>query len=263
MPITYSTVACAEVSHSVQENATETGPTARVQLRCAWSLRDDLVADIVGNLKEWPRIPNCKAYAQNASVVPAPGGETITDGQGNTYDEAIVTVNYNQLKAGNGGGDTQNGQLFSESLEPSAEFTTLNHKDFRWTSSSGDKLEPQEAPGKLQIGMDYVLTRYNVNSIPAAVLNNVGTVNASAINSYLLGLNFAAETALLCPVTPTRQINISGVGKWTLPVRFSIKPTGWNKFWRAKTQSYESIWLADGGAYKSYPTSNMAALLLQ
>lgn len=263
MPVTYSTVACAEVSHSVSENATENGPNARVQLRCAWAVRAALVADIVGNLKEYPRVPGCKAYAQSASVTPAPGGETILDGQGNIYDEAIVTVNYSQLKTGSGGGDTQNGQLFSESLEPSAEFTTLNHKDFRWGSATGDELEPQEAPGKLQIGMDYVLTRYNVTSIPAAILNNVGTVNASAISSYLLGLNFAAETALLCPVTPNRQIDASGTGKWTLPVRFSIKPSGWNRFWRAKTQSYEEIWLADGGVYKSYPLSNMASLLLQ
>lgn len=262
MPVTYSVIDCSEESHTVRENATENGPTASVQLRCAWLNRAALVADIVGNLKEWPRIPGCKAYAQNAAVIPAPG-QSQTDGQGCVYDEALVTVNYLQLKTDGGGGDTVNGQLFSETLEPSAEFTTLDHKKFRWSSEDGDKLEAQEAPGRLLIGMDYVLTRFNVDSVPVAILNNVGTVNQGSVAAQLLGLTFQAETALLMPTTPQRTIDAQGNGKWTLPIRFSIRPQGWNKFWRAKTQNWESIYKVDGGEYKNYPTSNMAAILLQ
>jgi len=166
------------------------------------------------------------------------------------YEKALVTVEYARTPAEN----QTSPDAFSESLEPTAEFLTLDPTKFAWLKQ-GDpaaiyKLAENEAPGKLLRGLAYVHTRYNQTSIPADVQTLLGCINADAVIALTLGRTFEAHTLLYTPPTLIRTVNEEGIGTWTITRRFIYKPNwedgsamGWNYFWRAETQKYERIYL--------------------
>lgn len=251
---TYSSITCCEEFGSQQENRTLSDWSPSVVLRCAWSSRHALVADLLGNRREWPHGTGDKPRAVSASIVPFPSTEvgTIT-GQSHNYDDALVTVNYSS---------NVESDLVSESLEPTVEFQILDYKRFRWGSGSGDPLLEGEAPGKQLRGLNLVRTFYGLSSLPTEILTGVGKVHNASYVSSLLGLTFAADTLLFVPPSLNRTITTAGSRGWTATVKFVYKPETWNKFWRASSGAYESIYLAgSGSAYESYPPANLSALL--
>lgn len=139
--------------------------------------------------------------------------------------------------------------LTTQTIEPNAEFMTLDHSQFKWGSSGGVELEPNESPGQLHIGFDYILTQQGLSAVPFHVINYPGTVNAGEVTAILLGLSFASETLLYNPpnVVPGSQL-----GTWNVSYRFSFRKSGWNKYWRSESQSYESMF-NENGQYRSYP----------
>lgn len=242
----------------------ESGLQVSVTLRCAWDDRFAVLDDILQNQYTYPRCPGSQCNARTGSSRPYEGKMDST-GTGDslaTYDQALITINYTQdlTREDNGSGGFN---IFSESLEPSAEFLTLSPAKFRWTNSSGPKLRPEEAPGKLIVGYDYVQTRYQMASIPVEVINpGPGVVNNAAITAQLLGLTFPIETVLYQNSQPQRTISTSGVTRWTIPSRFSIRPNGWNKFWRPST-GWDEIYDEDAAAiYKNYPLADLSNLLV-
>lgn len=247
----YSTVDCVTEHESIQEGYDlDGGWSASVKLRCNWSERHLLVADIFGNHREYPGLSGFGLQAQSAAIVPEK--ECYTEsGQGMVYTTALVTFNYG----------TKVTDLISESLEPTAEFLTLDHKRFRWGAAGGDPLLEGEAPGKLLRGMNIVRTLYELPSIPVAVGTSVGKCNSGAYVSTLLGLTFPIETLLYQPPNMDRTIKSDGAAAWKLTMKFAFKPEGWNKYWRAKTQTYEKIFLVDGAEYKSYTPGDFSTLL--
>jgi len=141
-----------------------------------------------------------------------------------------------------------------ESFEPSAEFVTLDHSRFRWgATEADDKLEPQEAPGKLLRGADWVLRRTQANAVSQQLILLPGTSNSEALSAASLGINFAAEQLMFG--TPLIERNVDGT--FTITYRFSIRPNGWNKVWRAKTQTWSPIYVQNDVSswvvYKNYP----------
>lgn len=253
----YSTVDCAEENAQVTENADiENGWAASVTLRCAWTDRHALVADILGTGRTYPNTAFLNPpQAASAAIKPPDGDCGTTTGQSINYAYALVTINYSN--------NVQGGEdLVSESLEPTVEFMTEDHRRFRWGAANGDPLLENEAPGRQFHSLNLVRTLYNVTSMPSAVRSAMGGVNNATYSSALLGLSWAAETLLYHPPNLSRVIKTDGTDGWTLTMKFQDKPEGWNKYWRAKTQSYESIFLADGGGqYKSYPPKSFASLL--
>lgn len=249
----YSAVDCAEEHNTVSEDFDiETGMSAQVTLRCAWNDRHALAADILGNSRIYPGTGFASPpQAATASIVP--GGEcAVTVGQGLVYDHALVTVGYS----------TKIKDLISESLEPNIEFITQDFERFRWGAADGDPLLKGEAPGKQYRSMNLVRTLYNLSAMPAAVLTAIGEVNEDEYTSAILGFTFDPETLLYQPPQLSRVIRTNGSDGWTLTMKFSYKPQGWNKYWRAKTQDWDSIFLVDPpGEYKNYPLGDFATLL--
>lgn len=253
MGIYSAVVTCAEEHDTAQEGYdVDGGPTASVTLRCAWADRWDLVADIVGGSLPWPHFTGTyPPLARSAGVKPVPTHYTAVD-QSIVYPEALVTVNYS----------TKNVDLVSESLDPTVEFLTLDFKRFRWASASGDPLIEAEAPGRLMRGL--TLTRkYSriAGPLPATILTECGKVNTAAYASSLLGLTFAAETLLYTPPHLDRTIKSDGDEGWNITFKFMYLPQTWNKFWRAKTQAYESIYIAGGALYRNYPLGDFSAFV--
>jgi hypothetical protein len=252
---TWASVACAEEYGTIAESFDlDGGMSNSVTLRCAWADRYDLLADIIEGRRGWPygSLGPVAAQAFSGSCRPAQS-EFVGFGQGCVYSEALVTINYS----------TKIKDLVSETLEPTAEFLTLDYKLFRWTSLAGDVLQENEAPGQLQRGLNLVRKNYRLATIPNTVLTAIGLSNATAYTSALLGnMTFPEETLLYQPPTLDRTITLAGTEGFNLTTKFTFKPQGWNKFWRSKTQAYEEIIVAETGVvFKPYPPGNFGSLL--
>lgn len=243
-----------EEARTVNESADkDKGDMYQVTLRCPWANRRSVVDDILGYSRPYPRFSSGDARARTAAIVG--DGTFVKDGSLHDPEVALITITY-----GPGPEDVE-GNIISETLEPSAEFLTNDHRQFRWSSASGDKLVPEEAPGKLIIGLDYVQTRYNLGSLPVQILLP-GICNNGAWTAQTLGLTFAIETLLYVNSIPNRTITTGGTEGWNMTSRASFRPNGWNKFWRAKTQSWESMYIAGGAEYKNFPPGDFSDVFI-
>lgn len=248
---TYSTVDCCEEAGTYSEQWGEDEISAQVTLRCTWANKANLIADILGNQKAHPIVSG--ARAQSASAVPDVTKFT-QNSQGITWIDALVTFNYSS---------DQEENLIDETLEPTVEFLTHDHKRFRWGSLTGDPLLEAEAPATQFKGLNLVRTYHRQSSIPSMVIDTaVGSVNDADYTSSLLGLTFNEEGLLFQPPTLSRSITTAGSKGWKIVLKFSYKPQGWNKFFRAKSNDWEEIVDAETGAvFKPYPPEDFSTLL--
>jgi len=251
----YSTVACCEMQATVSETWSEDAVTAQVQLMCDWTDRHSLAADILLNRRVFPALSAWafppRAVSCAIAMFPAKG---TASGQELDYEKAIVTVAYSTAAEAD---------LVSESLEPTVEFLTQDYRRFRWTDEDGDLLLEGEAPGVQLRGLNLVRTLYRVEPpLPAVLLTGVGGVNDTTYVSSLLGLTFAAETLLFVPPVLSRSITTAGAGAWQIGLKFSFKPNGWNKYFRAATNTWERIFSIDSGAvHNNYPLVDYSDIL--
>lgn len=252
---TFSAIDCCEEAGTAQENYAEINGimTASVTLRCAWEDRHLLAQDVVGNKRQWPKGGFVLPLAHSAAIVPViTPGAVPQDGQEIVYGEALVTINYSSIVT----------DLVSHSIEPTAEFITLDYRRFRWGAADGLPLSEEEAPGFLLRGLNLVVTEMEVfPPLPGAYLTAPGGVNNAAVSSALLGLTFDAETLLFTPPSITMSRNTLGQVKTQVVKKFTYKPQGWNKYYRSVTNAWTSIFIAGGSEYKNYPPISFAGLL--
>lgn len=256
----YSTVDCAEIAGSWKEDVTDEETMAVVSLQCAYDDRWDLVADIVGNRKAWPKAPGSAAVTPRASkaAIQGMGERADTSGQECTYDEAIVTVTYTTRQLA----PDEEENLFAEELVPSVEMLTLPYTMFRWTSGTGEPLQENEAPAYPLWSLTLNRTVYKVASVPAGVLTFVGRTNLANYTSSVLGLTFNAETLLYQGGSINRTISTDFNLAFDVQLSFGYKPETWNKFFRAKTGAYDEIFVSGGGsAYKNFAPLDMSDIL--
>lgn len=248
----YSSIDCQEVYGTRRENTSiEGGIQASVQLKVVASLKDALLFDLLSNQRDWPNmlvINPPRAYSASSSPF---SSNSPVEGQSYRYDHYLVDVQYTT---------DPDKTLFSESIEPTAEFVRLDYRFFRW--SSGAPLTEGEAPGILRRELKLVKKYYNKMFVPAETITKPGSVHNAPYTSPLLGLTFPAETLMYAPDPVDRTVLTSGTAGFNFTNSFHYKPNGWNKYWRPQTQSWESIYLADGTEYKSYPPEDLSAVLV-
>ena len=229
---------------------------AGVTLRVDWDVRYTLIADLLNNRRQWPYTTgytgSATPRAQTCAMVPDLTTFTQTE-QGIIYAEALITVSYDS---------SVEEDLIAESLEPTAEFITLDYRNFQW--DDGTPLNEQEAPGKLLRGLNYSQQRFSLTSIHADFYNLIGGVTDADHMSSLLGFTFPAETLLYEPPKSQRTITTQGDKGWNLTTNWKYKPEGWNKFWRAKTQTFGEIKKNEVGTptYKNYKPEDMSIILV-
>lgn len=246
----WSSIPCWEESSTNEENWTFENRTTSVVLRCLWPNRHLLAADLLENQREWPHgFLTEQPKAQSVKIRPhIPSGSA---GNCMVYEHALLSVTY--------GFDTSD--LIAESLEPTIEFITEDYRKFRWKTDDKALVEG-EAPGRQRIRMDLVRTLYNVpGPLPAILLTGMGGINNALYYSSLLELAFAQGTLLYHPPALDRTITTQGSKGYTIPLRFTYEPNGWNKYWRAETQTWDEIVTLDGSDYVSYPEVDFSAIL--
>lgn len=252
-----STVNCAEENGSQSESYDDERGImkASVQLRCAYSDRHLLVADICGNRRAWPKGSAGPApLAATASIVPVQSPDPLGAESDGTivYAEALVTINYT----------TEIKDVVSESLEPTAEFLTLDARGFRWGSGSGTQVKDEEAPGVLVRGLNFVRSELDKTTLDADLLSLVGYVNDSPVTGTILSLTFASETLLYAPPSITYKKDSAGGTKFDVTKKFTWSQHGWNYYYRAAVGSYQRIYPQGSGTpHYSYPLGDLSPLL--
>lgn len=234
-----------------------------VTLRVPAADRHAVVLDALVNGYVWPHTASMApdSRATRASVVPAPNSRVISTAQnGLVYEDYLVTLYFSNSASRSGQQTDNNGNIYSEELRPHAEALRLDHKDFMW--SNKDPVKEGESPIRIVRSFDLVRTIYDLRPpLPSLLLDGPGCVNASSYLSPTLGLNFPAETLLFGDPSMSRSLTQQGFTGIILTLTFSYRKDGWNKFWRAKTQSYESIQKLDGLEYKNHPPIDFSQIL--
>ena len=246
-------IACYEEAGSRKESWKNTSMTGSVVLDCAWADRYALMADIMGTPRAWP---GCAAAIATQFDIDPDGTLQIgtTDGSDMIYEGAVCSITYST---------DESQDLWDESIEPNVEFITLDHKRFTWTNAKGPQLQENEAPGRQQFSTALVRTLKKVEPpLPAGLLTHVGKTNSAAYTSSLLGLTFGRGTLLFMPSSLNRTVKNDGSRAFDVKVSFSYNPNGWNTFFRAETQRYETIWDKKANMpYNSYPYDDFGDFL--
>lgn len=250
-----------EVYDSARESISPDGETnASVQLDVPYDERIAIVQDLATNFRLWPKgdlsnIPRVTSVRVSKLIgkVEFPSTESFV------YELARLDVEYSTSTAGE---EKDGTLLYTETVEPSLEFLTLDPVDFLW-SPSLNQLTEAEAPGKQIHGLTIKRTTYRVATIPPETYTLIGSVNVANYNSKLLDQTFAPETLLYRPPNLLRSFSTTGTKGWTVQTSFMYKPEGWNTFWRAESGSYEEMIVNVEGfpTYKNYPLKDFSALL--
>ena len=262
----YSIIACEEVHGTAQESmdGDEISFSASVDLMCSYVNRWALVVDILTNRRPWPKAVlggsgSLAMLPRQFSIRHGIDERATSSGQMLDYEVAIVSVTWSTKKRES---EDSEGNLFTETLEPNVEFLTQPHSKFRWGSQTGPPILESEAPGKQVYSLALSRTTQGLTSVPGAVLTLIGRVNQAAYTSPLLGLTFAAGTLLFMPSSLTFTVNTDLEATIDLTTKFAYKPDGWNKFWRAESESYEEMFRSDtGDAHVNYPEGDFSTLL--
>lgn len=262
------TVTYEELSGSPTEDFGEDGFTALRTLKCAWTDRITLAQQLkggsLGGVYYQPHSYDALPFARVASIAVSPFYDEEIRANGidiktAAYTVAQLAVSY---RTGLSSGDDSDPDavLVEESIEPFAEFLTLPATGFLWGSKTGEPLKDEEAPGKLFKGFNWVYSKSSLLLIPAPVFSLVGKVNSDSVRSKSLRFTFPAETLLYNPPILHRQSTADGAQAWGLEYRFSFKPQGWNRFWRAATGAWDRIFDA-AGPRDPYETGNFLTLV--
>lgn len=211
----------------------------------------------------------------------------------NAYLEAKIDIDYKIVTF-----QSSTRAMYSEELTPNAEMLSLPNYLFQWGTKPfnnkawllthtgkqkavtedelqeqfvvGDTIKPnpdynelteEEAPSRRMHGFDYVITWFNMPSIPSAYLN-VNMVNYGPVYSPSLGVIFPSGTLLLNSSRAGRTVSFGGANRYQIETRWSFNPMSWNKFWRVRSMQYEELYLkGTSNQYYNFPSTNFSGLL--
>ncbi len=185
---------------------------------------------------------------------------SIAKRTGPSYEYAEVELTYG-FDSGNPFEVAPGALIVSESFEPSIEWTTLPYENFAWVSD-GAALKPAEAPGRQELGIDYVITKFQRPSIPPEAFIFVGKVNDGTIFPVSMpSLQFGPEELLMKPPQIRRVHYAIGSEGFDITYRFSWRQNGWNQYFRTDTQLYDRLLKrATGQPYLNHELANFTVL---
>lgn len=244
---------------------TRNGFTAERKIKTEWDnalgLARTLISGSDGFGQLFPYDPTTRARAMGTSIEKfGKSGVHADDAKLISYDHALVTVSYRTPQGGDerssrGGGSSGEPEGgFIERFEPTADAEPLNHEEFVWkTPAAGGPvaLKPEQAPVHVVVGMDYVLTRTRIRSLPARIFSLAGHINEDNFELYTFSWDFGPESLLYQAPDLQHTINpIDGADMFDATYRLSIKQVkladgtwvgGWNYFFRPALKGWDRI----------------------
>jgi len=230
-------------------------------LQCDWADRLTLYKELLGYTEQsgdtviyhqphaYPH--NKRLFADEITTRPEGPEENPADSSVMEWKKALLTVQYRVPPFGVVPDDTEPPEtLVSESLEPSAQFLTLNGRKVYWDNAQAQPLGEDYDFSFPVRQMDWVYTRHQMPWIPAAVTTLVGTCNEAEMTSATLGLTFPPETLLFGTPQLSRDITNEGYQAWRATFRFTYKPSGWNTVYNKATGQFAKIYDENGNQLK-------------
>jgi hypothetical protein len=272
MAVTYS-----EENGSPTIEITTEGHRGTRILRCEWSDAVKLATEVVNVLFTFSTSPRIALYCQSAKIAPAPNSKNTGTGTRSSYGHALVTCTYETRRVTY---ETPSGIKIAESFEPSMEYRQANHKILQWGTDvepEGEntiELKESESPGQPNRLMDYQITYYEQENVPAGILDVFDRVNSNIIYPQTEGLSqliFRPETLLYNPPSLNHKITEGNKSLWDISYKFTYRPNyhngvyyGWNYFWRTASQTYQTIYVkasSGGGRFYTFPATDFSGLL--
>ena len=184
-------------------------------------------------------------------------GKTLGTNEEIAFSKAKITARYEPRDY-----DNAEEVLVEESLEPWVKYNTVGVEDLYWDDAQADPVQPEDAPGRVYFGLEWKYTIHDVANIPTDAITLVNCVNEQEMTSRKLGRSFDAETLLFSMGPVTSRITTEGQQAWTVPLIFSFRPAGWNKFARTKEEDPVAMYDGEGAAWKLYEPADLRGLLL-
>jgi len=230
------------------------------RLICNWEDRHELANEILG--LTWPLRQAPQSYRADfpfcmaRRVAIEPMGELVrdTDGHGrNTYERAILTVEYETPSGGAVQRIAPDEQtIIEEELYPSAQVLMAPAHGLYWDDARTIPFTDAEAPLLTLRQLDWQVTVYGMPVVPAVAIDYMNCVNDSAVVSPTLGVVFEAETVLFHGARPSRIWTTGGAQPWKVVFPFTIKPSGWNRFYRRGAAVPAVVYDAAGEPWTPY-----------
>lgn len=234
--------------------------SAVMRLKGPWLQRYTIIDAYVSRMVGYPHQVYGIAGVSEDQALRAVGGSAkpfgaairsidIPRGSINVYAYAIVEIRFGIPSIGvpvltlvsdaRGRGD-----VISETFETWSEFQELDNDLFEWSLPPAKDLSEKEAPSFQVNGLDYIFTRHGVETIPsiAYATNVVNDAVIYPLSPPLSGMRMEEETALYRGFRAHRTEDRNmATTKMSISYRFSIRRTGWNRFYRGDIGIYDQI----------------------
>lgn len=236
-------------TRSEKYNPTSGIPSFNVKLECGTIARESAIQKLLGNPEVWPFAGVFDhIYCVNVDVVGSGQYTTDADGQVLENQYVILDATYAPRVGVYLEEDYQSKPVYwLDEIEPRYESRPLPHRQFVWgdiTTSLPSEILPMidgdESPQKPEPGASIVHTieGWQDPSWYAVARAAIGTTNAQAYTSPVLGDTFEEESLLLRNVTIQPSYSFAsyrtGAKTYTLKFFYEWKHYGWNRFWRNK-----------------------------
>lgn len=265
-----------EIDGSPTEGFDAQGFHATRRLKCAWSDRLTLASMLVGQTlgqtgtpgsqtivvvlpHQYPHYPAASCRAVEIGPLVAKPSAYDAQARISQHEYAVVSATYRTPEAGEGDPQDTDTIIITERLDPSVEFITVASNNLSWEPSA-EPIDPVEAPGIPVRLLDYTVSVTGIASFDANAVLQSGVCNSIAVLAKTLNVTFPAETLLYHGFFPTRTWTTAGAQLWAGDFRFTYKPSGWNKFWRAGYQTPQTMYAA-GVPFKPVPPVNILSFL--
>ena len=224
---------------------------AKRLLKCAWTdcpaLINYLMTEAGGS---YPH-PDGTPFACARNIKPHGRGLTSSGGAHMlAYAEAILEVSYDSA-----GPQWIGGTYVDEQMVPEQFWIHPPAGTFYW--ANGDALTKDEMKTSYPLlGWNYHLTLGRLLSLPSTPLSYIGTCNATAKQTYYLGLGFGAQTVLYgSPHIESHSAMGEGT-RYSVAYQHPVNPFSWNCWWNSKNGAWEPLYYDNGAAsrYYQYPS---------
>lgn len=210
-------------------------------LQCAYTDRYTLISDIGASGGEnYPNLPQIGATA--SAAVAAGVGQSFLSGNVLVHDFAWVDITYIWSPFTP---TWVTGVLVSERIRGGMFNLRLDPERLLWNDN--EPIDQTDAPDFPLPVLYYDLTLHQVTSESPLVYSLIRSSNANIVTAYLLNFSAAIETLLYSSVVVKKSVGLGITDKMDVTQSFIFKSNGWNRWFRAKTNSWERVKYADTG----------------
>lgn len=256
--------------------------TGRRSLKCAWDDAPTLISELIGvtqqspsgeiiyfGAEQFPMMPALVAIKARVKAFMNTGALPLDSLQMDaTYEHAQVDVDYATptYDPGTPGQPSTSQTFVTEKLVASGQYLTLGPRNTYWDAAKTMAVDYQTKFVTPQPTMDYTYQRKKFpGPLPNSLVSLIQKCNVASVTCVSLDFTFPAETLLYEGVELSRETVLINNGQtavlaWDMTQKFKYKETGWNKFLKPGSGTYQNIYDEAGAILKYISTGDFTTL---